>query len=107
MFARIVEFTPRMEMKDELVKKVRNEILPILKKQDGFLEILPFFPENKIEKVVAITLWDEKARAERYERDTYPKVQAILKPYLLGPVVVKPYAVETTLCEHFVEALAA
>jgi hypothetical protein len=49
MFARIVEFIPRMEMKEELVKKIRKEVLPILKKEHGFLEILPLFPEVKTE----------------------------------------------------------
>jgi hypothetical protein len=107
MFARIVEFSPRMDVKEEFLKKVRNEVLPILKKQHGFLEILPLFPEDKTEKVVAITLWAEKPDAERYEREVYPKVEEILKPYLVTPVVYKHYMVETTLCEHFVEALAA
>src|SRR5438067_12991247 len=50
MFARIVEFIPKPEKKEEFVKKVRDEVLPILKTQKGFLEILPFFPENKAEK---------------------------------------------------------
>ena len=107
MFARSVEFIPRLEMKDELVKKIRKEVLPILKKEQGFLEILPLFPEVKTEKVIGITLWTEKRDAERYERETYPKVEEILKPYLLAPVTFKHYEVETTLCEHFVETLAA
>jgi heme-degrading monooxygenase HmoA len=62
MFARIVEFIPRLEKKEEFVKVVRNEVLPILKKQPGFLEILPFFPETKAEKVMTITLWTENGR---------------------------------------------
>ena len=44
MFARILEFIPKVEKKEELFKVVRNEVLPILKKQPGFLEILPFVP---------------------------------------------------------------
>ncbi len=36
MFARIVEFIPKPEEKEEFVKVVRNEVLPILKKQPGF-----------------------------------------------------------------------
>ncbi len=107
MFARIVEFIPKVEKKDELVKAVRNEVLPILKKQTGFLEVLPFFPETKNEKVIAITLWMEKRDAERYEREVFPKVEEILKPYLTTPITYKPYNVETTLCEAFVHALAA
>ena len=107
MFARIVEFIPKAEAKEDFVKKVRNEVLPILKKQTGFLEILPLFPENKAEKVITITLWMEKRDAECYEREVYPKVEAIVKQYLTTPVTFKHYSVETTLCEHFVEALAA
>ena len=107
MFARIVEFIPKLEKKEEFVKVIRNEVLPILKKQTGFMELLPFFPETKNEKVIAVTLWTEKGNAERYEREVYPKVEEILKPYLTGPITYKLYNVETTLCEHFVQALAA
>jgi hypothetical protein len=31
MFGRIVEFTPKPEMKDEIVSVLRREVLPILK----------------------------------------------------------------------------
>jgi len=105
MFARIVEFIPKLEQKDEFVKVVRNEVLPILKKQTGFLEILPLFPETKTEKMITITLWAEKRDAERYERETYSEVEGILKPYLTTPVTFKHYNLETSVCQHFVGAL--
>jgi hypothetical protein len=105
MFARIAEFIPRLEQKEQFVKVLRNDVLPILKKQAGFLEILPFFPETKTEKTITITLWAEKRDAERYEREMYPKVEGILKPYLTTPVTFKHYDVETTVCQHFAEAL--
>src|SRR5438132_13226107 len=85
MFARIVEFIPDFEKKEELIKTLRNQVLPILKKQSGFLEILPLFPENEAGKVVSISLWTEKRDAERFERETYPRVHEILKPYLNTP----------------------
>jgi len=107
MFARIVEFIPKLEKKEEFVKVVRSEVLPILNKQQGFLEILPLEPETKTEKTIVITLWAEKRDAERYEREVYPKVEGIVKPYLTTPVTFKHYNVETTLCQHFVEALTA
>src|SRR5271165_2570583 len=107
MFARIVEFIPKLEKKEEFVKVIRNEVLPILQKQTGFMELLPFFPETKNEKVIAVTLWTEKRYAQSYEREAFPKVEAILQPYLTGPVTYKLYNVETTLCEHFVHALTA
>jgi hypothetical protein len=108
MFARILEFEVKLEKKEEFVKVVKNQIVPILKKQNGFLEILPFFPEKmKEEKVFTISLWATKLDAERYEREIYPKVYDILKPFVTTPIEVNYYKLETTLCEHFVEALAA
>jgi hypothetical protein len=107
MFARIVEFVPKMEKKDEFVRTMKNEVLPILKKQIGFLEILPLFPEVKNERMISITLWTEKRDAERYEREVFPRVEDIVRPYLTTPITWKHYVVETTLCEHFVETLAA
>jgi hypothetical protein len=107
MFARIVEFVPRSEKKEEFIKIMKNEVLPILKKQTGFLEILPLFPEMKNEKAVHITLWMQKRDAERYEKEVFPRVEEILKPFLTTPITWKLYNVETTLCEHFVNALAA
>lgn len=107
MFARILEFVPKLEKKEEFTKVIKNEILPIMKKQAGFLEVLPFFPEIKTEKVLTISLWTEKKYAEVYERETFPKVQEILKPYLCTPITFKYYTVETTVCEQFEKALVA
>jgi hypothetical protein len=108
MIARILNLELKLEKKEEFVKVVKNQVLPILKKQTGFLEILPFFPEKmREEKAITISLWTTKLDAERYEREVYPKVVDILKPFLTTPVEVKYYNLETTLCEHFVEALAA
>ncbi|HEX6504953.1 MAG TPA: hypothetical protein VF011_17065 [Terriglobales bacterium] len=107
MFARILEFVPKMEKKDELIRVIKNEVLPILKKQTGFLEILPFMPEDHVDKMIVISLWTEKKHAEVYMKEAFPKVEQILKTYLTAPINWKLLRVETTLCEHFVETLAA
>ena len=107
MFARILEFVPKMEKKDELVRVIKNEILPMLKKQAGFLEILPFVPEDHVEKMIFISLWTEKRHADIYAKDVFPRVEQTMRPYLASPISWKVYRVETTLCGHFVESLAA
>lgn len=107
MFARVVEFVPKYEKKDEFIKTMKNEVLPILKRQVGFLDILPLFPEMKGEKAVYVTLWTEKKDAERYHKEVFNRVEDIVRPFLTTPITFKLYNVETTLCEHFVNALAA
>jgi hypothetical protein len=101
----MIEFMPKIEKKDEFVKVLRNEVLPLLKKQPGFREILPLFPESTTDRVITVSLWTDKKMAERYEFDVYPKVEGILRPYLSSPVTFKHYNLETSLCTHFVEAL--
>src|ERR1700690_2972508 len=105
MYARIVEFVARPEKKEEIVNVVRKEVLPLLKRQPGFLEFLPFVPENKTDNLVAVTLWAERHEADRYEREGYPRVEAILKPSLAAPITFNRYYGETSLCQHFAEAL--
>jgi hypothetical protein len=107
MFARILEVVPKLEKKEEFIRVLKNEVLPILRKQHGFMEMLPLFPENKNEKMITVSLWTEKKDAERYEREWFPKVEEILKPYLATPITFKHYVVESTLCEHLEEILAA
>jgi heme-degrading monooxygenase HmoA len=107
MFARFLEVTPKMEKKEELIETVRKEIIPILKKQPGFIELLPFVPVHEAvnEKVIVVSLWTEKYEAEKYVKEVFPKVEQILKPFFTGPINYKPYELETQLCRHFVEAL--
>jgi hypothetical protein len=107
MFARILEFVPKMEKKEEFVTILKNEVVPILKKQTGFLEILPFFPETKMDKMINMSLWTERKYAERYEKEKFSKVEARLKPYLNTPITVRLYTLETTVCEHFEKVLVA
>ena len=105
MFARIVEFTPRPEMKDEILDVIRKEVLPILRKQPGFMEFLPFVPENRTGRWITITLWAEKRYAERWECEGYPKVEGILKFLLAAPPICNQYSVETSLCKQLADAL--
>ena len=82
MFARILQFVPKMDKREELIRVIKRDVLPILKKQTGFLEILPFLPEIKNEHVVMVSLWNERKDFERYEREWFPKVEEMLQ--LLG-----------------------
>lgn len=110
MFARVVEYTPKLENKDELFKMVRQEIVPMLKKQPGFLELLPLLPEITSEKFITIALWTGKTEAERFAKsEDFAKFEKMLKPFLTTPTAytVKTYAAETTICQHLVDALTA
>ena len=107
MYARILEIAPRPDKKEELINALNQEIVPILKQQSGFLETLAFVPENKTDRIVSITFWTEKRFAEKYAKESYPKVEQIMKPFLEVPITVKTYTVESILSKRFVDILAA
>ncbi len=63
-------------------------------------------PETKTEKRVTITLWAEKWEAERWELEGFPPSwTGIFKLFMAAPAICNHYNVETSLCEHFAEAL--
>lgn len=104
MFARKLEFGLMLVKKEEFLRKVRDEVLPILKKQAGFIDILGLTEELKVEKTLLISLWDSKEQALKYEKEVFPKIVAMLKPYMLTQFVVTPCVVETTISEHILAA---
>jgi hypothetical protein len=73
MFARTV----RMQLKPNSVREftmlVEKEIIPLLRKQQGFKDEITFVPTDGKE-AVAISLWDQQEHADAYQRGTYPDV---------------------------------
>ena len=73
MFARIVSMQLKPNTQKEFTQTFEKEIIPTLKRQQGFQdEILFVVPDGT--EVVAISLWDSQQNAETYNRATYPEV---------------------------------
>ena len=106
MFARFLEMTVKPEKKPELIRKMREEALPILKKYEGFVDVIPLEVETESTVFYAISLWHEKSNAEKYEKENFAKVKAIYEPFLTKPIVVKPCKVDETIFRK-VTAVAA
>ena len=108
MFARFLELTIKPEKKTELIKALKNDVLPIVKKCNGFFEMIPLDVETESTKFCVMSLWHEKRDAEQFHKDHFPKVQAIYDPFLTAPITVKLCHVdETVTTKKFVGAAAA
>ena|SRR5437868_14965985 len=106
MFARFLELTVKPEKKFEMMRKIKEEIVPILKKNTGFFDLLPLEVENEPTKFYAVSLWYEKADIDKYHRDHFPKVKQILEPFLTEPMVAKVCKVDSTIPEKFITVAA-
>jgi hypothetical protein len=92
MFARHVTMQVKPTMVNEFPVTFEKEILPLLRKQKGFLdEMLLARPEKR--EVIAISLWEEKKYAEIYKLQAYPEIVKILNQYIEGVPVVETYEV--------------
>lgn len=93
MFARQVTLQLKPNFATEFPITFEKELLPLLRKQKGFLdELLLVTPEKK--ELVAISLWETKEQAEIYHRELYPKVEKMIEKFIVGSPIVKNFEAE-------------
>jgi heme-degrading monooxygenase HmoA len=86
--ARSVRFDIATDKNDEFHTLFRNEILPTLKKQDGFKDELLLV---KDQHVLAISVWNDMDSARKYESATYPQLDKALRPVMSGKATVETF----------------
>jgi hypothetical protein len=92
MYARNVTLNLKPNTAREFTQTFEKDILPMLRKQNGFKDEITFVGPNGKE-VLAISLWDRKENAEQYGRETYPQVLKGLSRVVEGTPEVQAYEV--------------
>ena len=106
MFARKVSMHLKVNGGVEFKKKIEGEVIPLLRKQAGFLDEITFlYPSGK--EVHAFSLWQTAEHAEAYNRGTYPEVTKILASVVEGTPRVQTYEVLNSTIQRTVAAVAA
>jgi hypothetical protein len=106
MYARNVSFHLKSNMLADYTRTFDKDILPLLRKQSGFKDEITFAGPNGID-VTAISLWDDKADADRYNTNSYPEVSKTLARFIEGtPKVQTSDVVSSTFHKVAVPALA-
>jgi hypothetical protein len=93
MYSRYLTLQIKNNMVREFPHVFEKEILPLLRKQKGFLDELILAAPGKTE-AIAISLWENKEFAEVYNREVYPEALKILNKYIEGVPVMKTFEVE-------------
>ncbi len=92
MYARNVSISLKPNTATEFTKTLENDILPLLRKQNGFKDEITFLGSDG-KDALAISLWDRKESADAYSRDTYPQVLTGLAKVVDGTPEVHVYEV--------------
>jgi quinol monooxygenase YgiN len=87
-FARNDHFTLKTGQADEFNRLMDKEVLPLLNKEKGFKQDLTVLSKDT---GMSISVWDDRASAEKYNTQTYPQVLKTLEPVLAGTPRVETF----------------
>ena len=92
MFVRKVSMRLKSEAASEFIHKMENEIIPLLRKQQGFLDEMTLLAQGGKE-VYAYSFWESSTDAENYGKKEFVRVTGMLAGVIEGAVRVHTYMV--------------
>ena len=106
MFARRVSMQLKPNSVAEFTQRIEKDILPLLRKQNGFRDEITFVVPGGTE-AFGISLWDTRENAEAYNRETYPELMKILARVVEGTPKVETYEVANSTFHKIAAAAVA
>jgi heme-degrading monooxygenase HmoA len=100
MHTRIVETTSKQGKARELCQTIDEKVLPILKKQNGFVDELVMVSDSDPNRVVSISFWKTKEDAQRYDREQFDNVKKTIQHLFEGAPDVRTFDVHTSTAHH-------
>ncbi|MFY9644485.1 MAG: antibiotic biosynthesis monooxygenase [Terriglobales bacterium] len=107
MFTRIVECFAKVGMSEEASKKIRLEVLPILQKQPGFVDLVALRDGNDKQRIVCLSFWNTQENAEHYHREHYDQIVQTLRPVLDTNPSLETLRVEISTAHQIAASRAA
>ena len=107
MFTRIVEVTAKAGKARELSTTINDKVLPILKKQAGFVDENVLVSDTEPERVLAQSFWKSREDAERYNREQYPAVHEMIRHLLEAEPAVRTFKVDSSTAHRIAPGKAA
>jgi heme-degrading monooxygenase HmoA len=95
MYARRVSLHLKPNSRAEFTKSLETDIIPMLRKQKGFLDEITFVTSAGRE-AFGVSLWDNKESADAYNRGSYADVTKILSKLVEGTTQVDTYEVSNS-----------
>ena len=105
MFARRVSMQLKPNSVAEFTQRLDKEVIPMLRKQKGFLDEITFVAPGGIE-AFGISLWETTENAEAYNRGSYPEVLKTLARVVEGTPKVETYDVSNSTFHKVAAAVA-
>lgn len=105
MFARKVSIRLKTDAAGQFIQRMENEIIPLLRKQKGFLDELTLISESGRE-IYAYSFWESSEDAEQYDRTTFGSVTNLITGLTEGAVRVHTYMVANSTFHKLAATIA-
>jgi hypothetical protein len=106
MFARKVSVRLQADAAGAFIQKMEDEIIPLLRKQKGFLDELTLISQGGKE-IYAYSFWETSEDAERYDRTAFRDVTDLLAGLVEGALRIRTYMVANSTFHKLVSAVAS
>lgn len=106
MFTRIVELTTKPGKNKQLSETIHDKVLPILKKQKGFVDETVLVSDKEDNRVLSLSFWKNREDAEEYHRAEYQKIKEMVQHLLEAEPTIRTYDVHSSTT-HRISAKAA
>jgi len=106
MYVRKVSMRLKSEAGSEFIRKMENEIIPLLRKQRGFLDEMTLLAQSGKE-VYAYSFWESSTDAESYEKNEFARVTGMLAGVIEGSLRVHTYTVANSTFHKMASAVAS
>jgi quinol monooxygenase YgiN len=107
MFTRIVEITAKNGKAKELSRTIGDKVLALLRQQSGFVDEIALISRDNPDQLVALSFWNSAEDAEKYNRETFPRVNEIIQNLITSPPRVRTFDVATSSINQLSERRAA
>jgi len=107
MFTRTVEVTTKSGKAKELSNTINERVLPILKKQAGFVDETVLVSDTEPSRVLALSFWNSREDAERYHREQYPAIHEMVRHLLEAEPVIRTFNVDSSTTHRIAAGKAA
>jgi heme-degrading monooxygenase HmoA len=94
MHTLIIEGTFKPGKKTKFVTAWNNEILPTLRKQQGFVDEILLFGAEDPNLGVGLSFWKTSEDGERYRREVFSKVAGSVQHLMNGTPILRSFNVE-------------
>ncbi len=108
MFTRISELSIRPDKREEFLSLIHNELVNMLQKQSGFVDVTLLVSDTDQTRAVAQSFWKSKDDAERfYNGPTFASFLNKGRALLQSDPRVHTYTVDTSTFHHIARGKAA